>query len=449
VRTRTASTAFVKEEVDVAVQIKKAKKATIGAEALGEVIARAKAVEIEHVAIGAVHPNPRNNKKHPARQIALLVENIVELGLTTPIIVDENGMILAGHGRHLAAQKLKLPEIPAIRLSHLTEAQKRVLAISDNRISELGRWDLDRLAIELGELSNPALEVNLDIALTGFDTVEIDEILMPTIGRRPAGASELTARSASGPVITRLGDIWVCGDHILACGGPLDAAPYEKIFAGERATAAIGRAPCEELGAEARAEVFKIVCERIGAHVSSGAVIYYFVPWDQFGELCEIAEPYFGRPRDLMVWADPKPQHGGYYRSCHGLVALYVAGNGPPLRHDQLSKRGRHRPSVWHYCDGTGAQPPAPGVKPVALVIDILRDCSRPGDIILDPFARSGATLIAAERLGRRARLIERDPAWCDLILRQYQELSDLPPRLAGGTDTFPQIVERRLKDME
>ncbi len=88
-------------------------------------------------------------------------------------------------------------------------------------------------------------------------------------------------------------------------------------------------------------------------------------------------------------------------------------------------------------------------MKPVALVIDILRDCSRPGDIILDPFARSGATLIAAERLGRRARLIERDPAWCDLILRQYQELSDLPPRLAGGTDTFPQIVERRLKDME
>ncbi len=195
----------------MAVQIKKAKKATIGAEA-----------------------NPRNNKKHPARQIALLVENIVELGLTTPIIVDENGMILAGHGRHLAAQKLKLPEIPAIRLSHLTEAQKRVLAISDNRISELGRWDLDRLAIELGELSNPALEVNLDIALTGFDTVEIDEILMPTIGRRPAGASELTARSASGPVITRLGDIWVCGDHILACGGPLDAAPYEKIFAADR-----------------------------------------------------------------------------------------------------------------------------------------------------------------------------------------------------------------------
>jgi hypothetical protein len=181
----------------------------------------------------------------------------------------------------------------------------------------------------------------------------------------------------------------------------------------------------------------------MGSHMQPGGAVYYFVPWDQLEFLLAAAEPTFGKPIEMIVWADAKGTRGPVYQAHHEFVAMYVAGNVPPLHEGQLKKRGRHRANVWHY----GVEGGTPGMKPIGLIKDILHDCTRRGEIILDPCARAGATLIAAEQTGRRARMIEKAPTWCDLILQKYQELTGLSAKLAGTSEPFPEVAARRVKE--
>jgi ParB-like chromosome segregation protein Spo0J len=204
----------------VGVQIKKTKASPSSPESIERISARLKTSAIERVPLSAIRPSPRNSKKHPARKARLLAANILEFGFTSPILVDKDGVILAGHARYTAARRLGLPEIPIIRLAYLSPEQARCLAIADNKLAELGRWDFDQLAVELGELSDAKLDLTLDVELTGFETIDIDQIVKPK-GRKAADESEFNRLPAPGPLISQPRDVWVCGDHVLCCGTPL------------------------------------------------------------------------------------------------------------------------------------------------------------------------------------------------------------------------------------
>jgi len=406
--------------------------------------------KVERVAVDAIRPNPRNARRHPPKQVAVLAENIRQFGFTNPVLVDEDGEILAGHGRYAAAQLLELPEILIIRLAHLSSAEKRVLALADNKIAELGSWDSDQLKETLAELVSPPVELSFDLTITGFDTKEIDFILNPAAPRRPDPDDQLPdAGPSAQPVVTTVGDKWLCGDHVLVCADPLKVYFHELRSGGNPAVVALVDPfpSIAELESEEMASHMLASCEKIAEQVCPGAMIYWFTDWRDLGVLKQAVQPVIGAPRDMIVWVQSDARPGTLYRLRYKQVAVFVVGDDPPIRAAQLGRRGRRRTNVWTHPGGDRTPHRCTGRKPVALVIDLLKDCSAAGDIVLDPFAGSGTTMIAAERTGRRARLIERDPRWCDVILRRWQKLTKAPARLAKSAATFAEIAKERSAD--
>ncbi len=398
--------------------------------------------KVERVAVDAIQPNLRNARRHPPKQIATLAENIRQFGFTVPVLVDEHREILAGHGRHAAARLLGLPEIPVIRLTHLNSAEKRALAVADNRIAELGSWDPDQLKETLALLVDPSLELSFDLDITGFDTKEIHTILRRQAPRQPDAADQLPS---AGPhkhqTVTRLGDLWLCGKHALVCENPLEiefndvpaVAAFVDPFPG-----------MAHLNSEEMAGNMLAWSRQIVAQLCPGARIYWFTDWQSAGVLTKAVEPVIGAPRDMVVWVRSDAMPGPLYQSRYDQVAVFVVGDGPPVRAAPVERRGRRRTNVWQYHEGDHGHARHPRNKPVALIADALEDCSRRGDLVLDPSAGAGATMIAAQRTGRQARLIESDPASCDLVVRRWQKFTNGTARLAGTSATFAEVAKER-----
>jgi hypothetical protein len=178
-------------------------------------------------------------------------------------------------------------------------------------------------------------------------------------------------------------------------------------------------------------------------------VVYAFTDWTRLDELSAATRPYFGKPKNMAVWVNATAGQGAFYRSQHRHVAVYVAGAMPMADHFKFGERRRRRSNVWSYA-GTMCshqdEATAATLKPVALVVDALRDSSRAGQIVLDPFGGIGTTMIAAERSGRRAHLIEIDPIYCDLIVRRWQTFSGKVAHLADSSESFADVQARRLR---
>jgi DNA modification methylase len=431
-------------------------------------------VVIERVATESVKSNPRNAKEHPELQIALIAENMRKFGVNHPILIDENDTIIGGHGRIAAARLLKLREIPAIRLANLSPQEKRAVALADNKLAELGRWNTEMLRLELNELTIDAGDLTFDYAITGFDTVEIDQIVCgePSSGNRDS-ADEVPLPAAVDAVMTEAGDLWVCGDHRLYCGSELEGSSYRELLAGTSADVVFAdplynmpmaggvskrnqvRDSAPSAGhptSEEFIEFLQATAEHIASNVVAGAVIYVCMDWRRLDEMSVAIRWYFGNPKDMVVWVTANAGRGSFYRSQHQHIAVYVAGSRSPPTDFRLGERGRYRSNVWNYPGyktsardrDTGLRG-GPTVKPVALLVDALRDCSKRGQIVLDPFAGVGTTMIAAERTGRRACLIEIDPAYCDLIVRRWQTITGKSAQLAQSSQTFAEVEARRL----
>jgi DNA modification methylase len=435
--------------------------------------ARIKAERIEIVPIDELKPNPKNAKKHPEAQIALLEENIEEFGFTNPILIDENNQILAGHARYTAAKRLGLSHLPVIRLSHLTRAQKRAVAIADNKLAELGQWDLDILSEEFKFLTDPEMDLGFDPRITGFETVELDQILAGEADDNRASdpADEIMSVDPDTPPVTCPGEVWDCEPHKLLCGDATNQEDCAKLMGDERAQIAFEDFPYNVPNAGhvtkregvrefamARGEMTSCqfidflsqMCANILTYLASGAVAYFCMDWRHLKELQAAADPVFGALKNLIVWVKANAGMGNFYRSQHELILVYAAP-GRPVNNFGLGAKGRHRSNVWKYPglssfgrgrDETLAMHPT--VKPVAMVADALRDCSNRGDIVLDVCGGSGSTMIAAERTGRRARLIEIDPLYCDLIIQRWQKFSGKTARLAATNETFEEVKARR-----
>jgi DNA modification methylase len=439
-----------------------------------ELDARIKATKIEFVPTERLKPNPRNAKKHPDRQIALLVENYERLGVTQPIVIDENDTVMCGNGRLEAAKKAKLAHLPVIRLSGLTPSQKRALAIADNKLAELGEYDLDILSEELSYLYDPETELSFDPRIVGFETVELDQILADgPDDDRTDPADEIIPVNSQEPAVTSLGDVWTCDQHRLVCGDATNKASYSAVMETDLAEMVFTDPPYNvpnaghvsrrddlrefamahgEMTPSQFTDFLSIVCANILARMVDGAVGYICMDWRHLLELRAAADPIFGDLKNLIVWVKSNAGLGSFYRSQHELICVYAAP-GKPINNFGLGGKGRHRTNVWKYPGfssfGRGRKEALamhPTVKPVAMVMDALMDCSNRGGIVLDPFGGSGTTMIAAERKSRRARLIEIDPLYCDVTVQRWQNFSGKTARLAETNETYQEVKARRVR---
>jgi DNA modification methylase len=406
--------------------------------------------EIEYVSPDALKPNPRNARTHSKKQIRQIADSIGVCGFIVPVLIDETSMLLAGHGRLEAAKLRGLKRIPAIRLDGLSEAQKRALLIADNKIAENAGWDRERLAIELPELAELLIAESLDISITGFEPVEIDQLVSDFEENTADPADSIQTDWLSLAPVSRPGDLWQLDVHRLLCGDARQAANVNRLLGDEQAAMAFldppynvrvgnvvgrGRTKHDEFamasGEMSRPEFAQFLIETLGnaaTHSRVGALHYVCMDWRHLGELLEAGQHTYGEMLNLAVWVKSNAGQGSFYRSQHELIGVFRVGEAPHLNNVELGRHGRSRSNVWHYAGVNSFRAGRmdelsvhPTVKPVALVADAMKDCTRRHDIVLDTFCGSGTTVLAAERVGRRAYGLELEPRYVDVAIRRWQ----------------------------
>lgn len=415
-------------------------------------------------------PYAGNARIHSENQIAQIAASIRQFDFANPVLVDGNGGIVAGHGRVAAAKQLGIAEVPTIELAHLSAAERRAYVIADNRLAELAGWDRDILKIEFQALAE--LDLDFELEITGFETAELDFLLDDDIEAADDPADETPAPEA-GPAVTRAGDVWLCGPHRLICGDARDPATYRALMGGDRASAVFTDPPYKVkidghvcgsgavkyrefamAAGEMDAGTFTaFLADALGAMAGvsrDGAIHFVCMDWRHMPELQAAGTKVYTELKNLIVWAKTNGGMGTFYRSRHELIYAWKVGTAPHINTFGLGEKGRYRTNVWEYpgVNSFGGNQKDlelhPTVKPVALVADALKDVTRRGDIVLDGFGGSGTTLIAAERCGRKARLVELDPIYCDVICRRYAALTGDEPVLETTGESFADATMRR-----
>jgi DNA modification methylase len=427
---------------------------------------------IEHRAPSSLHPYARNARTHSRKQLRQIADSITRFGFTNPVLISDGGEIIAGHGRVEAAKLLGLETVPALRLSHLNEAERRAYVLADNKLALNAGWDQDLLAIELQAL----IDLDFDVAVTGFSTAEIDLTLDAARERNPGGtdAMEDEIPPVGDRAVCRPGEIWELGRHRLLCADARDTATYEPLMRGQVADLVFTDPPynvpidghvCGQgevrhrefamaAGEMSKAAFTTFLTDSLGAMAKvsrDGAIAFVCMDWRHMSELLAAGEQVFSELKNLCVWNKTNGGMGTFYRSKHELVFVFKVGSAPHTNTFGLGDTGRYRTNVWDYAGissmtANRAEELAmhPTVKPTSLVADAIRDCSERGQIVLDAFGGSGTTLIAAEVTGRSARIIEYDPLYCDVILRRYQRLTGRPGVLEATGQPFDALELER-----
>ena len=412
---------------------------------------------IQNIKLTDIRAYKNNPKLHNRAQVAKIRESIREFGFINPVLLDENLEIIAGHGRVAAAQCAGMTEVPAIILSHLTEAQKRAYRIADNKLTELGKWSIELLNLEFSELSNLDLDFNLEI--TGFETAEIDLIL--------DGDGTSDPKADTVPTLTdedrrcHRGDIWKLGRHTIVCGDALIAESYAAIMGDDRAQMVLTDAPYNvkvknigSMGKIKHDEFAMASGEMTPAEVTeflttfmrhakeysvNGTLHYLFMDWKHVGEITTAGAAVYDDFKNTCVWNKTNGGMGSLYRSKHELCFIYKSGTAPHINNIELGAHGRYRTNVWDYAGanafGAGKDNLKlhPTVKPVAMLRDAILDVTRRGDIVLDCFLGSGSTLIACELTGRICRGIELEEKYCDVTIKRFETLTGTKAEKIGA----------------
>ena len=430
-------------------------------------------LHVEERRIDSLTPRRRNPRTHSAKQIDQIARSIKEFGFTNPLLIDANGSVIAGHGRLRAAKQLGMEMVPTIRLDHLSEEQVRALVIADNKLAELAGWDEDLLALELQDLAE--LDLDFDLEVIGFETPEIDLLIGTAAkGEQPDPADDLPAFDPEAPTVSRLGDLWAIGPHRLLCGDARDELAYVRLLGEQKArlvfvdppynvpihghVSGLGRKRHGEFamasGEMSEAEFVGFLKKALGhhrAHSIDGAIHFVCMDWRHQRELLAAGRSVYSEFKNLCVWEKTNAGMGSLYRSQHELVLVFKAGTAPHVNNIELGRHGRYRTNVWRYAGANSFGSDRdkdlemhPTVKPVRLVADAILDCTRRGDLVLDGFAGSGTTLLAAERAGRVGYGIEIDPRYVDVALRRMAEHAGLEPVHFESGKSFDAIADER-----
>jgi DNA modification methylase len=427
---------------------------------------------VKMMPLGQLKPNKRNARTHSKKQIQQIANSILRFGWTYPTLIDQDGNLIAGFGRYKAAQLLGLQEIPVIVMSGLSETEKRALALADNKIAANGGWDRAILAAELGELANILPECNLNLEITGFDPAEIDALMGDLVDPEQDPADEIPeiAREA----VSHAGDLWQMGpQHRLKCGDARVSKNYRQLLARECAAMVFTDPPYNvtissvqgrgkikhrefaEASGEMSPEQFISFLTETLSHAASysanGSIHFVCMDWRHIAELKAAGEQAYFELKNIIVWVKTNAGQGTFYRSQHEFIFAFKSGDAPHINNFELGQHGRNRSNVWSYAGVNTFRRGRlhdlsihPTVKPVALVADSMRDCSRRGDIVLDPFMGSGTTILAAERVGRRGYGLEIDPLYVDAAVRRWQQFTKRDAILKSTGQTFDEVADHR-----
>lgn len=423
--------------------------------------------------VASLKPYPRNARVHSKKQIRQIADSIERFGFTNPVLISDDGEIIAGHGRVEAARLLGRKTVPTIALSHLSEAERRAYVLADNKLALNAGWDREILAIELQGL----IDLDFDLSVTGFSLAEIDFALDEAGDSDPEGsdAPEDAVPPIAGEAVSRRGDIWALGRHRLICGDAREPSDYSAVLGEERAdlvftdppynvpidghVSGLGKVQHREFafasGEMSESQFNAFLTETLSATSSfmrDGAIAFVCMDWRHMGELLAAGKSAFTELKNLVVWNKTNGGMGSFYRSKHELIFVFKNGTAEHTNSFGLGDTGRYRTNVWDYAGISSMSATRcselemhPTVKPVAMIAEAIRDCSKRGEIVLDAFGGSGSTLIAAEKTGRAARLIEYDPLYCDTIIRRWEALTGKRATLAATADIFEDVADSRL----
>lgn len=419
------------------------------------------------VSIAELKLYPRNARTHSAAQVREIANSIRSFGFCNPVLVGDDNVVIAGHGRIEAARLLGMERVPTIRLSDMTPAQRRAYALADNKLAEKAGWDEELLALELEYIAE--LDIDFDLTLTGFETGEIDVLLDSADGG--ATDDEVVEACNLGPAVTRPGDLWVLGEHRLLCGDATSANAFERLLGASRAemvftdppynvridgnVSGLGEAAHREfamasgeMSEGAFVEFLSTILGRLFTYSIDGSIHFVCMDWRHCFELLSSARAVNAELKNVCVWAKSNAGMGSLYRSQHELVFVLKNGSAPHINNVNLGKHGRNRSNVWGYPGLNGFTEERqetllmhPTVKPVALVADAIMDCSKRHGLVLDCFGGSGTTLLACERTGRVGRLMEIDPIYVDVAIRRFQK--------ATGTMAINAESGKKFSDLE
>ena len=410
--------------------------------------------------------------QHSKKQIKQIARSIERFGFTNPVLVSDDGEIIAGHGRVEAAKLLGRKSVPTLALSHLSATARRAYVLADNKLALNAGWDKEILAIELQAL----IDCDFAIEDTGFSLAEVDFALDEARESDPAmpDAAEDALPPPSDIPVSQLGDLWHLGRHRLLCGDTRETDAMDRLMGGESAdlvfcdppynvaidgnVCGLGSVKHREFafasGEMSEDEFKRFVATTLGntARVMrDGAIAFVCMDWRHMGELLAAGAQAFTELKNLVVWNKTNGGMGAFYRSKHELIFVFKNGDAPHTNTFGLGETGRYRMNVWDYAgiSSIGAARSEelamhPTVKPVALIADALRDCSKRGQIVLDGFGGSGSTLIAAEKTGRKARVIEYDPLYCDTIIRRWERYTGKRATLGESGDAFEDLADIR-----
>jgi len=390
-------------------------------------------LSVKYVPISSLRSNPHNARVHTPRQVRQIGRSLEAFDFIVPVLTDANNNIIAGHGRVLAAKQCGWHEVPVIRLEHLSEAQAQAFAIADNRLTEVSTWDGRLLAEILSGLAE--CELDFDIEATGFSMIEIDlriESLSGAAARSPDPDDHLPS-AVNRPSATKAGDLWVLGKHRILCGDSRDQRSYDTLT--QRALArmvftdppynvridghATGRGRIRhrefamgsgEMSEREFADFLVSVLQLLARHCAQGSLHYLCIDWRHLSTLLQAGQQAYTELKNICVWVKDQAGLGSFYRSRHELVLVYKSGVGSSRNNIELGRHGRDRTNVWNYpgVNGFGRHGEEgnllalhPTTKPVGLIADAILDCTKRGELVLDPFLGSGSTLMAAQRVGR------------------------------------------------
>lgn len=396
-------------------------------------------LKVEYKNIKDLIPYCNNSRTHSDEQVQQIASSIKEFGFTNPVLIDEQGGIIAGHGRVMAAKKLGLAEVPCIVLDGLSEAQKKAYIIADNKLALNAGWDDELLKIELEQLK----ELDFDLGLIGFSD---DELALLMGGETTEGlVDEDQVPELVDDPVTVLGDVWLLGNHRLMCGDSTSIDAVEKLMAGQKADMVFTDPPYGIDFAPQRGTHGKILNDALdgaefdnfldgvfgAAFASMKPDTYAFVwtGWPKIGAFERSLQKFF-KIQAMHIWVKNNFGIGYYSRPKH--EPFYLCLNGKPVYPanapaDVWEAKKVHK--TVHSCE-----------KPVDLIVSIL-DTYHKNSTVLDLFGGSGSTLIACQKTGRTAYLMELDPKYCDVIVNRWQDFTGKQATLESNGKTYNELL--------
>lgn len=396
--------------------------------------------------VEALNLPDRKARKHAQKQHEKACSFVRKTRYIPAIVTNDTGVIIHGYEFYSAAVELGWTKVPVIKLSELSPSMQNMIQVGYYKILDLGEFDMPVLQSIFQDLT---IETGFDFHDIGFELTEADSILGYTLHSADV-AEIIDPIDEKRPIVSTLGDEWMLGKHILYHGNSLEAQSYQSVMKEDIARAVVSDPPYNQkrrdIGGKGKVnhgdfvqasgellsnefiEFLKTFLSHCCNHLIDGGLIYSAMDWRHAFEILTAARVLDLEQKNCLVWNKTNAGMGSHYRSKHEFFYLFKSGSSPHVNTVELGAHGRYRSNVLDYAGVNTFRKGRmkdliahPTVKPTALIADLILDCSKPNDIILDPFAGSGTIFLACERIGRRARAIELDGVYVDTCIRRWQ----------------------------